>query len=268
MDAARLNSQRLEEVRRAIDEIDAELLDLLERRFAISRDVAAIKALDPAAATVSPVRPAREAAILRRLLERSAGAAPPAVLVRIWRHIISGSTLVQAPAMVRAPQDLLADPERRDLLRDHFGTVPLAAVADSAAALTAIRDRPAEIAAVVLAGDWLRPLGKGAAGAATVIGVLPAFSDGSPPVLALVGHALPEPSGADETLVVTSGRLPRDFSPTLLWEIETETGERLTSLPGFLSDAEPPLVGLKRSNERLALNLIGRYPSPLELRQP
>ena len=268
MDAARLNSQRLDEVRRAIDEIDAELLDLLERRFALSREVAAIKALDPAAAAASPVRPAREQAILRRLLERATGAAPPALVVRVWRHIISGSTLVQAPALVRAPESLLADPDCRDMLRDHFGTIPVAAVADSAAALTAARDRPAEIAAVRLGGDWLGPLRRGAGGEATVIGVLPVVSDGPPPPLVLVGHALPEPSGADETLVVTSGRLPRDFSPAPLWEIETETGERLTSVPGFLSDAEPPLVGLRRSNERLALAVIGRYPSPLEFRQP
>jgi len=268
MDAPRLNSQRLDEVRRTIDGIDAELLDLLERRFALSREVAAIKALDPAAVTASPVRPAREHAILRRLLERSSGAVPPALVVRLWRHIISGSILVQAPALIRAPEEVLTDPDCRDMLRDHFGTVPLAAVVDSAATLTAVRDRPAEIAAVRLAGDWLVPLRKGAGGEATVIGVLPAVSDGASPVLALVGHALPEPSGADETLVVTSGRLPRDFSPAPLWEIETETGERLTSLPGFLSGAEPPLVGLKRSNERLALALIGRYPSPLELRQP
>jgi chorismate mutase len=268
MDAARLHSQRLDEVRRTIDEIDAQLLDLLERRFAISREVAAIKALEPSAGTASPVRPAREQAILRRLLERSSGAVPPAVVARIWRHIISGSTLVQAPALVRAPEEVLADPLCRDLLRDHFGTVPIAAVADTAAVLTAIRDRPAEIAALRPSGDWLRPYRAGAAGEATVIGVLPVVSDGPPPPLVLIGHALPEPSGADETLVVTSGRLPRDFSPAPLWEIETATGERLTSLPGFLSDAEPPLVGLKRSNERLALTVIGRYPSPLEVRQP
>jgi hypothetical protein len=213
------------------------------------------------------VRPARESAILRRLLERSSGAVPPAVVVRVWRHIIAGSTLVQAPALVRTPENVLADPLLRDILRDHFGTVPLAGVADSAAALTAVRDRPAEIAAVRLTSDWLRALRRGAGGPAQVIGVLPAVSDGAPPTLALVGHAASEPSGADETLLATAGRLPRDFNPAPLWELETETGDRLTSLPGFLSEAEQPLVALKR-NEALALTVLGRYPSPLEVRQP
>ncbi len=268
MDAQRLQSQRLDEVRRTIDEIDAKLLDLLERRFEVSRTVAAIKAEQPSATPTSPVRPARESLILRRLLERSTGAVPPQVLVRLWRHIISGSTLVQAPALVRAPEDVLGDPLLRDMLRDHFGTVPLAPVADSAAALTAIRERPAEIAAIKLGGSWLGAFRRGAAGEACVIGVLPSISDGSAPVLALVGHAVPEPSGADETLVATSGRLPRDFSPLPLWDLETDTGVRISSLPGFLSEAEHPLVGLKRGNDSLALTVLGRYPSPLEVRQP
>jgi hypothetical protein len=40
---------------------------------------------------------------------------------------------------------------------------------------------------------------------------------------------------------------------------------RLSSLPGFLSEHESPLVGLMRSNPGLHLRVVGRYPSPFEV---
>jgi hypothetical protein len=58
--------------------------------------------------------------------------------------------------------------------------------------------------------------------------------------------------------------LPRDFAPQPLWQMKT--GDlQLTSLPGFLSEHNAPLVGLARSNGSLALSVLGRYPSPIEI---
>src|SRR4029453_8341529 len=100
MDQPRPPLRTLEDARQEIDEIDLRILSLLEQRFNASRLIRRIKAQEPGN-TVSPVRPARESAILRRLLERASGSVPPAVVVQIWRRIISASTLLQAPAVVR-----------------------------------------------------------------------------------------------------------------------------------------------------------------------
>jgi chorismate mutase / prephenate dehydratase len=268
MDQPRSPLLTLDDARREIDEIDLRILSLLEQRFNASRLIRQIKAQGPDNATGSPVRPARESAILRRLLERASGSVPPAVVVQIWRRIISASTLLQAPAVVRCPEPLFADPEMRWQIRDHFGTIPVASVPDEEAALKAVRERMAEVAVVPLSGYWVQPFLEKAGGDASVIGVLPLLSDGGHPDAVVIGHALAERTGADETLVVTSGRLPRDFVPAPLWDVQTEDGHRLTSLPGFLSESEHPLIGLRRSNDLLALTVVGRYPSPLEVRSP
>ena len=63
----------LEEIRREIDAIDDGLLDLLIRRGAATRQVRETKRSDGSIAT-SPLRPAREAIMLRRLIERGSGA--------------------------------------------------------------------------------------------------------------------------------------------------------------------------------------------------
>jgi chorismate mutase len=89
MDQPRPPLRTLEDARQEIDEIDLRILSLLEQRFNASRLIRRIKAQEPGNGTVSPVRPARESAILRRLLERASGSVPPAVVVQIsprrWR---------------------------------------------------------------------------------------------------------------------------------------------------------------------------------------
>jgi hypothetical protein len=105
---------------------------------------------------------------------------------------------------------------------------------------------------------------EGRAGSAQVIGVLPFLATQATPRLLIFGHAAAEPTGADETLVLTDGQLPRDFTPQPLWQ--RKLGDlQLTSLPGFLSEHNTPLIGLARSNGSLALSVLGRYPSPIEL---
>ena len=107
-------------------------------------------------------------------------------------------------------------------------------------------------------------LGTAAGATSEAFEALPSLSDGGPPRVLLFAVPRSEPTGADETLVATSGQLPRDFVPGPLWTLESG-GRRLTSLPGFLLEEQVPLVGLKSSNAPLALMVIGRYPSPIEV---
>src|SRR5690606_24128637 len=73
---------RLSSLRREIDEIDDKLHDLIVARMEAVAKVGKAKS----AASQDILRPAREAAILRRLIERHTGSFPKAGLVRIWRE--------------------------------------------------------------------------------------------------------------------------------------------------------------------------------------
>jgi chorismate mutase/prephenate dehydratase len=78
-------------LRQEIDSIDKSLHDLLMRRAEIVGEIGRRKASDGG----PTFRPAREAQLLRRLLARHQGSLPRAVLVRLWREIISSSTRLQ-----------------------------------------------------------------------------------------------------------------------------------------------------------------------------
>ena len=252
----------LDAVRRKIDEIDAALLDLLHERFAASEQVKQIKAA-AGQDNASPIRPAREAMVLRRLIDACEEPLPVNLMVRLWREIITSSTLVQADARVHCTSKIMADGALRDLVHDQFGRIPVIEHDDEAGALSAAAQSHAAVAVVIPAGNGTQVLAEGDISERAVIGALPAFDADGLPQLLIVGQPFEEPTGQDETLVITSGRLPRDFTPAPLWEAEIASGETLTGLPGFLSAAQTPLLDLRQRNDTLALRVLGRYPSPI-----
>jgi chorismate mutase len=117
----RQKDQALAELRREIDRIDEAMHELLiERSQIIDRLIATKKTQESGSA----FRPAREADMMRRLVQRHRGNLPLDTVESIWRVIISTFTYVQAPFSVHA--DLSAgDALMRDSARFHFGfTVP------------------------------------------------------------------------------------------------------------------------------------------------
>ncbi len=265
MDKEVPSTDALDAVRREIDGIDEALLRLLGERFAAVEKVRAAKRQNSPAHAASPIRPAREASVLRRLIEMDAPTVPHELRMRLWRAIISSSTLVQAPVAVHVSAGLFNSAKLRILVNDYFGATPACAHAGEASVLEAVAANPADVAVVALESPWLAAFMAGRAGKAQVIGCLPWMSAPGLPQAFIFGHAAPEPTGADETILITDGQLPRDFAPAPLWQARIEN-KRLTSLPGFLSEHVMPLIGLKRSNAPLALTLLGRYPSPLEVK--
>jgi chorismate mutase len=111
----------LADLRREIDRIDAHMHALLIERGEIIDRLIAVKKTEE---TGSAFRPAREAEMMRRLVQRHHGSLPLDTAESIWRVIISTFTYVQAPFSVHA--DLSAgDALMRDSARFHFGfTVP------------------------------------------------------------------------------------------------------------------------------------------------
>src|SRR5580658_9769250 len=111
----------LADLRREIDRIDETMHALLIERGQIIDELIAVKKSQE---TGSAFRPAREADMMRRLVQRHHGSLPLDTAEGIWRVIISTFTYVQSPFSVHA--DLAAgDALMRDAARFHFGfTVP------------------------------------------------------------------------------------------------------------------------------------------------
>ncbi len=111
----------LADLRREIDRIDEAMHALLIERGEIIDRLIAVKKTEESG---SAFRPAREADMMRRLVQRHHGNLPLDTAEGIWRVIISTFTYVQAPFAVHA--DLSAgDALMRDSARFHFGfTVP------------------------------------------------------------------------------------------------------------------------------------------------
>ncbi len=77
----------LERLRARIDELDADLLDLLNRRARLATDVAQVK--QDTAPNLPVYRPEREAALLQRIVERNRGPLSDADAAKLFREIMS-----------------------------------------------------------------------------------------------------------------------------------------------------------------------------------
>ncbi len=133
----------LETLRREIDGIDDEMHDLLLRRTEVVERIGEVKSRQSARVYI---RPAREAAILRRLVERHGGRLPAPVVVRLWREIIAATTLLQGPfsVAVHAPEGSV---EYWDLARNHYGSCTQMSLHTTAnSAIRAVADGAATVA--------------------------------------------------------------------------------------------------------------------------
>ncbi len=140
----------LAELRREIDRIDEAMHRLLlQRGEIIGRLIKAKHTTE----TGSAFRPAREADMMRRLVERHSGILPLDTAESIWRVIIATFTYVQAPFRVHA--DISAgEPAMRDCERFHFGfTVPLVCHMGAAGVVAAVAAARGDLGLVAVHGS-------------------------------------------------------------------------------------------------------------------
>ena len=156
MKASQSEKPSLSELRREIDRIDEAMHRLLMERGAIIDRLIAAKQTQE---TGSAFRPAREADMMRRLVDRHKGILPLDTAESIWRVIISTFTYVQAPFSIHA--DLSAgDAAMRDSARFHFGfTVPFVPHVGAASVVAAVSDSKGDLGLVPAfttagAGAW------------------------------------------------------------------------------------------------------------------
>ncbi|HEX6118624.1 MAG TPA: chorismate mutase [Dongiaceae bacterium] len=215
--------KQLAALRAEIDAVDSQLHDLLMRRTDLAVRVGEVKArVQPLGGTPADgakfIRPAREALILRRLVARHQGRLPKAVVVRMWREMISALLQVEGPFVV-AVQAPKGDTALWDLARDHYGSrVRITPLPGNADVLKAVARGKATVGILPIprAGErnpwWPHLLAKDG-GAAHVMGRLPFGDIGNvrvPKAEAMViGRAPNEPTGDDRSWIALSLKAPR-----------------------------------------------------------
>jgi chorismate mutase/prephenate dehydratase len=275
-------------LRAELDGLDDALHDVLMRRAEVVAEVAALAAKGP-----TPLRPGREAIILRRLLARHTGPLPAQSIPRIWRELIAGCTVIQRPILI-AVCDPLPDAAFAAVAREHFGALaPLhvhrgadqvLAEVGAGIATAAVLPLPAEGEDPQLAW-WtalLQPPGTGNAGLRMhVVARLPFWApraEGAPRAQALVvSAAAADPSGDDRTLLGLE--LPLEASRAQLATALSTAGfaasqvilrhdpgmpvaHALVDVAGFVSEADPRLATLGAVLHPPVI--LGAYAVPLE----
>ncbi|HEY7765359.1 MAG TPA: chorismate mutase [Aestuariivirgaceae bacterium] len=240
----------LQKIRSEIDAVDEAMLKLLARRFAAIDLIKEWKRQDPTK-SASPVRPAREAEILRRLLALNQGPVPSDLVVRLWRSIIAAATREQGEITVHVAKEAAQDQALRDAARDHFGFLAFEEQAGADQLTKRLADEPQDIGVVSTRSGWIEPLLRHRA--VRVMGTLPLLrSKREAPLLLILGQARPEPTGDDETLIAigAGSRGSGDF----LWQANAGYFT-CVAVEGFLDDPQP--------HHGAAARILGRSPCPL-----
>lgn len=277
----------LAEVRREIDAVDGEIHDLLMRRAELGRRIGALKGPDAGVLW----RPAREAQILRGLIERHSGPFPRRALVRIWREIVSATLAVQGTLAVAVPASE-ADHHAVAVARDHFGVAARIVTRPSPRGVVrAVADGSAGVGLLPLPRDeetdpwWPALAAQGGGARPAVVARLPfaAPRDGlgdEADLLAVMIGAF-EPTGADRTLLAvhlaepwSRGRLSELFSrhglaPTMMIA-ETGVppggpGQLLLEVAGFVAGDDPRLTALAADGGAPVeeIRVLGGYAEPI-----
>ncbi len=98
-------TQSLDDIRKRIDAVDAEIQRLISERATLAQAVAQVKQATPADAAeaeeeVKYYRPEREAQVLRKVLERNQGPLPGEEMARLFREIMSACLALEQPLSV------------------------------------------------------------------------------------------------------------------------------------------------------------------------
>ena len=255
----------LDEVRWRIDAIDGELLALLDERAGLARAVAAAKAA--AGDTGFGLRPGREALIVRKLLAAPRNAAGDALVIRIWREVMSDNLARQGPYHLSVWGG--KDPTRAvELTRLRFGTAPRMQVLADPKDVLAAAKTPWGVGVLALTQDsawWGRLL---AEPSLKIFAALPCLTAWGPQAALAVAEVEVEPTGGDQTFWVTdsakgaSAVIEALAADGVAAELVAEAGGlKLFSLLGFYQVGDERLA---RAPGHLT-GVIGAAPTPYDV---
>jgi len=280
-------NNKLEALRTEIDRLDDELLNVLEQRISIVKDIAAAK--KDQAVEGPAFRPGREANVLRRILTKHASDLPDEVVARMWREMISAVCRMQRPHNVS-----ITAPEKSvgywDLARCHFGSAtPMSLHKSPMVVLREVSSDPATLGVMPwlnLERDiWWVHLAQGGETVPKILASLPftqnhsgSFEDLNALV---IGQAEPEPSGDDISLMVlvtqeevSRARLNENLEKAGLSgncldsrspEVEEGDWLHLFQIPDFVSQEDERLTAFKElvGNGVIKVVILGAYAVPI-----
>ncbi len=252
-------------LRAEIDRLDDAIHDLLMERAAVVAQVGQLGVKG-----VVPIRPGREASILRRLLARHTGPLPALGVARIWRELLVAMTHIQKPMLITV-SEAEGGPAYRAAAREHFGSLtPLRTHRTPAQAIGEVSAGVATAAVLPLPAEgeepraaWWTALLHQDDPRIHVVARLPFWAprpDGAPDVEALVVCATAaDPSGHDRSLLGLE--LPLEVSRARLATVVAAAGfdagstilrrdpgapvaHALVDVDGFVTEADPRLAAL------------------------
>ncbi|MDT7951632.1 MAG: chorismate mutase [Acetobacteraceae bacterium] len=233
VDAERL--RRLDALRAELDRVDDALHDLLMRRAEVVAQVGALGAKGRV-----PLRPGREASIIRRLLARNGGALAPATLVRVWREMLAGSSAQQSPMTIVA-----GDAGLEAAVREHFGALAWVETTEPVAAIERVRRGEAALAVLPFPSEearwWVALVGEGQRWPRVhVVARLPFWARAGAVEALVLSGAAPDPSGHDRTLI--AGAAPGKLEAAGL-SVAARYPGGLLDIDGFVASEDRRLVG-------------------------
>lgn len=276
----------LDDLRAEIDGIDDAIHDLLMRRAGLVDRISLAKPKGGSA-----LRPAREAAVIRRLLSRHDGAFPRSSLVRVWREVMSAFTRMQGNFAVAVfmPEH---DSGFWDVARDQYGSVtPMVPFRSPLQVIRAVTEDRASVGVLPVPGEddsdpWWPALTAGDARSPRIVSRLPFGARGNvrgDAVSAVAIARLPyEPTGDDRTFLVldtqaqvSRARLLDDMAACGLepgfcsvWRDERRGdhgSSHLVDVAGFVAPDDPRLAALlaRAHDSMLRVVPVGGYAVPL-----
>lgn len=280
--------RKLEDLRREIDAIDDRIQDLILERWDVVRHVAEAKGVGAEAPKQRdpgerfdlslPIRPAREAQMLRRLAARHTGPFPFAALARMWGEMIAAFTMLQADYSIAC----FANNEEHglwDLARDQFGSqVPMTPYPTRRETLAQVFEGRHNVAVLPKPREqdeeaWWTSLA--APDAPKIMMRLPFAGTGT--VRGRVADAVavaylrPEPTGSDRTLVIieTADQMSRaalsavlqraKLSPLSISSVEQDGWHHLIEIGDFLTADDPRLEMVEVRDAVNRVVIVGAY---------
>jgi chorismate mutase-like protein len=274
----------LTRLRREIDAIDDAIQDLIVERTALVGKIGRSKAK----AGGPVLRPAREAAVLRRLVARHSGPFPAPALIRMWRELMAASAGLQAPLSlaVHVPRE---GPGLVQVARAQYGSLgKLTPYTSAGEVIGAVAEAKASIGVVPAPrlddpDPWWRNLVGSEATVPPVIARLPfiasAEREGPEDGAMALAFAGAEETGDDHTLIVieTEGEVSRAAINGALkaaelevyyMEVREDRGDIrfvLLELKGFFSQHDPRIDRLAARGVPInRVYRIGVFPAPFE----
>ena len=262
-----LDRERLDAIRREIDQVDRNLLALMSERLRLADSLATLKQGDPGV----PIRPGREIILLRKLLADAPEPAEPELTIEVWRALIAASLRRQRRIDVFVGGGRGDSARLFDIARQHFGArTRIQHVGDPQTALQRAAEQPETGVAVAPwpaapgVGSWWPALSESRFHKLQLIAGLPLLGPAhADPEACVFAAASAEAAGGDVSVLIAFDphhRLLRALNAAGLTGREVARSEPrvLLRIEGFIAVNDPRAAALT-SHGLEGVRVLGSY---------